>query len=253
MGACTTGDTSSPVFGHEGSRGLATSIASRMICKGKAFSGARPCRAPPCTGQPLCGGSDPAPARSSSRVGCAAKPELRDSASMGRGMLWEQGELAKEKKGGWEGGGIKHLPPTLEPLQSLKPVKSSSFNGNTSEISCKPCMPVATPSPHCPFVPATLFSVGRGANARLRHRHQLPGIPKCLESATALSAPSAPWSNRGQAGQGGALQHKPGSSQPAAVCKGTCCVADTSPKAPTDRWLRDHPHQQVSSGPAHPL
>lgn len=132
-------------------------------------------------------------------MGCAAKPEPRNSASTGRRMLWEQEELAKEKRGEWEGGGIKHLPPTLEPLQRLKQVKSSSFNGNTSEItSCKPCVPVTAPSPHCPFVPATSLSAGRGANVRLRHRHQLPSIPKCLERAAEPAMPSTLWSGRGQ-------------------------------------------------------
>lgn len=57
-----------------------------------------------CARAGLCSGSSPAPARMGSCVGCAAMPELRDSASVGRGMLWEQGELAKEKReGGREG------------------------------------------------------------------------------------------------------------------------------------------------------
>lgn len=131
-------------------------------------------------------------------VGCAAESEPGDSAPVGRGMLREQGELAKEKRGGWEGGGggIKHLPPTLEPLQRLKKVKSSSFNGNTSEItSCKPRAPVATPSPCCPFVPETC------RKERQRHRHSLPSMPKCLQRATAPTMPSALWSSRGRAGQ----------------------------------------------------
>lgn len=103
------------------------------------------------------------------------------------------------KEGRWEGGGIKHLLRTLEPLQRLKQVKSSSFNGNTSEItSCKPCVPVTAPSPQCPFVPATSLSAGRGANTRLRHRHQLPRIPKCFERGTAPSVSSALWSGRAQ-------------------------------------------------------
>lgn len=85
----------------------------------------------------------------------AAHPEPRGSARRG-GILWEQEELAEEKRGGWAGGEIKHLPPTLEPLQRGKQVKSSSSNGNTSAItSCKPRVPVAAPSPRRPFVPAT--------------------------------------------------------------------------------------------------
>lgn len=247
MGACTTGDTSSPVFGRGGSRGQATSIVRGMICTGRAFAGAGLRREALRAGQRLCRGSGPAPARNGSGVGCAAKPEPRDSASVGRGMLWEQGELAKEKRGGWERGGIKHLPPTLEPLQRRKQVKSSSFNGNTSEItSCKPCVPVTAPSPHCPFVPATLLSAGRGANARPRHRHQLPSIPKCLERAAAPAAPSALRSGRGRGGQRGVLQRTRRSSRPATACKGTCCVSDTSSPAPTDRWMKAGPLQQVS-------
>lgn len=74
------------------------STESGTICVGRAL----PSSSLP--GQCLCSGSAPAPARIGSCVGCAAMPELRDSASVGRGMLWEQGELAKEKReGGREG------------------------------------------------------------------------------------------------------------------------------------------------------
>lgn len=150
------------------------------------------------------------------------------------------------KEGGWEGGGIKHLLHTLEPLQRLKQVKSRSFNGNTSEItSCKPCVPVTAPSPQCPFVPATSLSAGRGANTRLRHCHQLPRIPKCLEKATAPSVSSALWSGRAWGEQGSVLQPTCGSSQPVTLCKRTCCVADTSTPVPTVCWVRVHSLQQV--------
>lgn len=32
------------------------------------------------------------------------------------------------------------------------------------------------------------------------------------------------------------------------VCKGTCCVADTSPLAPTDRWMRARPSSKCLAG-----
>lgn len=128
----------------------------------------------------------------------------------------------------------------------MKQVKSRGFNGNTSEItSCKPCVPVTAPSPQCPFVPATSLSAGRGANTRLRHCHQLPRIPKCLEKATAPSVSSALWSGRAWGEQGSVLQPTCGSSQPVTFCKRTCCVADTSTPVPTVCWVRVHSLQQV--------
>lgn len=121
---------------------------------------------------------------------------------------------------------MKHLPPTLEPLQRWKQVKSSRFNGNTSEItSCKPCVPVTAPSSHCPFVPATSLSAGRGGNTRLKHHHRLPSILKCLKRATAplCLVPDGLAEARMDRG---ALQHTATSSQSATVCKRTCCVVE---------------------------
>lgn len=165
-------------------------------------------------------------------------------------MLWEHGELAKEKRGEWEGGGVKHPLPTLEPLQRWKQVKSSSCNGNISEItSFKPCMPVPTPSPHCYFAPATSLSAGRGAEAMLRHYQQLPSIPKCREreshSTHHAHCPTV-WQRPGWAG--GALQHTPGSSQPATLCRGICCVADMFLLALTDHWMMAHPSSKCLAG-----
>lgn len=165
----------------------------------------------------------------------------------GKGDAMGTSGAGQGKEGGWEGGGKKHLLHTLEPLQRLKQVKSSSFNGNTSEItSCKPCVPVTAPSPQCPFVPATSLSAGRGGNMKLRHRHQLPRIPKCLERATAPSVSSAPRSGRARGEQGSVLQPTCRSSQPVTVCKRTCSVADSSTLVAAVCWVRVHSLQQGS-------
>lgn len=165
----------------------------------------------------------------------------------GKGDAMGTSGAGQGKEGGWEGGGKKHLLHTLEPLQRLKQVKSSSFNGNTSEItSCKPCVPVTAPSPQCPFVPPTSLSAGRGGNMKLRHRHQLPRIPKCLERATAPSVSSAPRSGRARGEQGSVLQPTCRSSQPVTVCKRTCSVADSSTLVAAVCWVRVHSLQQGS-------